>query len=123
MVTKIWTIAGRFCLLILFCCAIFQIMFVTMAYMVELFTDPPACQVRYAFPLPFAFCSGFNFGPQIDYALALPGAILAFPLILPNLIRDTSTSLQPFVIVPLIIHLIAWSYLAQILYRRWRSRR
>ena len=119
---KIWIAAGRLCLLILICCAVFQAMFLAMAYVAEMYTDPPACQVRYAFPMPFASCGGFNFGPQIDYALALPGAVLAFPFILPNLIRDTGSTMQPFVIVPTLIHLIGWSYLAYAVVRRWRKR-
>ena len=67
---------GRLCFGLLVLCIMFQAIYVAMAWAVSRFTDPPACQVGFAFPLPFASCPQLGFGPEIDYALALPGAVL-----------------------------------------------
>jgi hypothetical protein len=119
------SVAGKFCLSLLVLCLVFQVMFVAMAYAVARFTEPAACQIGYSFPLPFAVCPGLGFGFWVDYALVLPGAVLGFPFILPSLLTDITSSLQPFVLVPLLIHLFGWGYLIGWLAspRRIKSRR
>ncbi|MGI9463893.1 MAG: hypothetical protein ACR2OM_08135 [Aestuariivirgaceae bacterium] len=114
--------AGKACLTLLVLCIVFQIMFVAMAYTASLATEPPACQVGFSFPLPFASCPGFGFDASLDYMLALPGAVLALPFILPSLISETSSPIQPFVLIPLVIHIFAWGYLIFLFIRWWRSR-
>ena len=112
---QLFGILGRFCLALLLLCVVFHAMYLAMAYVVQLTTDPPKCQVAFAFPLPFASCPKFGFPPDLDYALALPGAILAFPFVLPGLITDTGSSLQPFVLLPTVLHVFGWGYLLTLL--------
>ena len=111
MLWRIYELIGKFCLAILLMCIVYQVTFLAMAYAAEHLTDPPACQVRFAFPLPFAVCPGFRLGLSVDYAMALPGAVLALPFLLPGLLADTGSSLQLFVAIPVLIHIFAWSYL------------
>ncbi len=107
--------------MLLIACVIFQAMFVAMAYAASRLTEPPACQVGFAFPLPFATCPGFGFDPSFDYALALPGAVLALPFALPRLISDPSSAIQPFVGIPVVINVLGWGYLIASLLGRWKS--
>ena len=101
---------GRLSFGLLVLCIMFQAIYVAMAWAVARFTDPPACQVGFAFPLPFASCPQLGFGLAVDYALALPGAVLAFPFILPNLLTTANSALQPFIVVPTLIHLFAGGF-------------
>ncbi len=122
LLAKLFKFAGKTCLTLLVLCILFQAIFVAMAYAASRMTEPPACQVGFSFPLPFATCPGFGFDPSLDYALALPGAVLALPLILPGLITDQSSPIQPFVWIPLIIHIFAWAYLIHLFIRKYRAR-
>ena len=112
---------GRLCLGLLVLCLMFQIIYVAMAWGLSKLTDPPACQVGFAFPLPFATCPRLGFGLEIDYALALPGAVLAFPFILPGLLTSTNSALQPFIIAPTLIHLLAWGYVVYRVVTKFRA--
>ena len=121
MLRGVLSASGRWCLILLILCLIFQVMFVAMAYAVARFTDPPACQIGYAFPLPFAECPGLRLASWAEYALALPGGVLALPFVLPNLVTTATSPIQPFVLIPLVIHLFAWGYALGWLIKRIRA--
>ncbi len=123
MAGRLLEIAGRLSLALLVLCILFHATFLAMAYAAEKLTDPPACKVAFAFPLPFAVCPGFGFGTTTEYLMALPGAILALPLLLPGLITDLSSSPQPYIILPVIVHVLGWGYLLASFFRRSRARR
>ena len=118
MKSQLVSFAGRLCLAILALCIVFHLTYLGMAYAVEQLTEPPKCQVAYSFPLPFAACPGFGLSANADYALALPGAILAFPFVLPGLLSDANSGLQLFVLAPAALHIVGWGYLFLTLTRR-----
>ena len=49
-------------------------------------------------------------------------AVLALPLILPGLITGQSSPIQPFVWIPLLIHIFAWAYLIHLFINKYRAR-
>jgi len=110
--------AGKLCLALLAFCAVFQALFLGMAYAVERLTDPPACQVAYAFPMPFAVCPGFGLDATLEYLMTLPGAVLALPLLLPDLLSDASSVMRLYILIPLLVHVMAWGYLIVYLLER-----
>lgn len=108
---RLFEFAGRLSLTLLLLCAVFHATFLAMAFAVEKLTDPPACKVAMAFPLPYAICPGFGLDPSVEYAMALPGAVLALPLLLPGLVTDASSAMEPYVIAPFLLHILGWGYL------------
>ena len=104
------------CFQILIACVVFQVIFVAMAWALAQLTDPPACTVGYAFPIPFAACPGLQLGLEVDYALAIPGAIIALPFILPGLLQSAGSEIQPYTLIPVVIYLLAVLHVARHLY-------
>lgn len=110
--------AGRLCLTLLVLCIVYQVMFLAMAFAVEHYTDPPACAVANAFPIPYAVCPGFGLNATVEYLMALPGAVLALPFLLPGLLTDANSAMQIYVIAPVLLHVLGWGYLIVTLIKR-----
>lgn len=110
--------AGRLCLTLVVLCIVYQVMFLAMAFAAEHYTEPPACAVAFDFPMPYAVCPGFGLDGTVEYFMALPGAVLALPFLLPGLLTDASAALQVYVIAPMLVHVLAWGYLIVALIRR-----
>lgn len=110
--------AGRLCLTVLVLCIMYQVMFLAMAFAAQYFTDPPACAVAYAFPMPYAVCPGFGLSTTMEYLMALPGAVLALPFLLPGLLTDANSAMQVYVIAPVLLHVLGWGYLIATLVKR-----
>lgn len=110
--------AGKLCLTLLVLCIVYQVMFLTMAFAVERYTDPPACAVAFDFPLPFAVCPGFGLDTTVAFLMALPGAVLALPFLLPGVMTDASSAMQVYITIPMLVHVLAWGYLIISLIRR-----
>lgn len=108
---------AELCFWLLAACILFQVLFVGMAYAVGQFTEPPACSVGYAYPLPFATCPGLRLGLQVDFVLALPGAVIALPFVLPQMLAAPGTEVQPYVLIPVVIYGLAALYAARRLFR------
>ncbi|MDH3741076.1 MAG: hypothetical protein OER56_05705, partial [Hyphomicrobiales bacterium] len=102
--------AGRLCLTLLVLCIVYQVMFLAMAFAVQQLTDPPACVVAVDFPMPYAVCPGFGLDSTVEYFMALPGAVLALPFLLPGLTADTGSAMLTFVSV-MLVHVLGWGYL------------
>ena len=115
---RVTEFAGRLCLTLLVLGILYQVMFLAMAFAVERYTDPPACAVAYAFPMPYAVCPGFGLSTTVEYIMALPGAVLALPFLLPGLLTDASSAMQVYVIAPVLLHVLGWGYLIVTLIKR-----
>ena len=111
---------ASWCFWLLVACIVYQVIFIAMAWAAAHMTTPPVCEVGYAFPIPFANCPGLQLGLQVDYAMALPGAIIALPFILPGLLQSGSGEVQPFTLIPLAIYLLAAVHIARSLLMRTR---
>ena len=107
---------------LLVACIIYQVIFVAMAWAATHMTDPPVCQVGYAFPIPFASCPGLQLGLQVDFAMALPGAVIALLFILPGLLQSASGEIEAFALIPVAIYLLAALHVARVLAARTRNR-
>ncbi len=110
----------RFSFVILVLCAVFHLFYLGLGYIVAKTTDPPRCQVGFDWPLPFATCPGLNFGAQIDLALSIPGAILAFPFIAKQLYQSGSAPVL-YITIPVLIHLFAWLFVFFRITGYWRK--
>ena len=119
---RIFVILGAISFWLIVCCAMFQLCFLAMAWLTGMLTEPPACEVRSAWPFPYAACPGMSWGPQMQYALALPGAVLALPFIAYKMLANDPGSMQPFALVAISLHVFAWLYaLRAVLMRSRRS--
>ncbi len=112
-------IAG-WCFWLLAACVVFQAVYVLMAFGLAQVTDPPVCTVGYAFPIPFASCPGLRLGLQVDYALAIPGAVIALPFVVPQMLAGGGRDIQAMVLLPAAIHALAAFH---IVFRLWRRAR
>ena len=100
----------------------YQLSFLLLAYLVSNLLGPDTCLVRSAWPFPYAACPGMDWGPEVELLLSLPGALLAFPLILPQISLSANAGFQLYIAVPFVIHVLAWSYVIVRAFRWVRSR-
>lgn len=108
--TRLLTILAGACFALLCFCAVFHALYLAGAWVVEMATSPPACVVRLAWPFPYARCAGLAWSDDIDYALSLPGALLALPMIVFKLWRLAPPGMAMTIAAGMAVHALGWGY-------------